>query len=301
MQVHAPIRTATFWMAVFPVFGLMANPPTKESTSLYSRLIELNIQLRDKSGERRSAAIISTYRELAAGSSVCSRPIADTAIADDFFRANAFAEFYSLAEADVDTLGCLYRELLTDGRATDWHTRTYAGALVTVARFDDANRLLAQVEGGHAGFLPHITSASSLTPSGPWRYLSMDENHTATIGTWTPVAGHLQVIAVVHPACAFSTRALTDIESNEDLRWLRESLLLLVPPDPSLPGRGILDWNNAHPDLSMKRMYTWSDWQQLTRLDTPTFYLMQGDHVVQTFEGWPNAEGIAQIRAALTR
>ena len=59
------------------------------------------------------------FGRAAAGSSVCSHPIADTAIADDFFRATAFAEFYSLAEVDVDTLGCLYRELLTDGRATD--------------------------------------------------------------------------------------------------------------------------------------------------------------------------------------
>lgn len=301
MQVCGPIRTAIFWMAVLPIFGLMASPPVKEVHPLYNRLIELNVQLRGESGERRSEAVISRYRELAAGISACSHPIGDADVADDLFRATAFAEFYSLAEADVATLGCLYRELLTNGRATDWHTRTYAGALVTVARFDDANRLLKQLEDGRVALLPHISTAASLEPGRPWRYLSLDDSHTAATQAWTPVAGHLQVIAVVHPACAFSTRALADIESNEDLRWLRERLLLLVPPDPSLPTKGILDWNDAHPGLAMQRMYTWDDWRPITRLDTPTFYLMQGDRVVQTFEGWPNVAGVARMRAALAR
>ena len=301
MKFHATVHTTFLWMFMLSVFGLMANPPAEESGPLYSQLVALNNQLRDESGQRRVAAIVSNYRRLTTGISVCSHPIGDAARTDDLFRATAFTEFYSLAEADVDTLGCLYRELLTDGRATDWHTRTYAGALVTVARFDDANRLLAHLESGQAAFLPHITATPSLTPDGPWRYLSLEDGRSAATRTWTPVAGHLQVIAIVHPACAFSTRALTDIGSNEDLRWLRERLLLLVPPDPSLPGKGILDWNNAHPDLPMQRMYTWGDWQPLTRLDTPTFYLMQGDRVIQTFEGWPNVEGMARMRAALPR
>lgn len=301
MRLHAPVRTAILWMAVLPIFGLMASPPAKDAHPLYGRLVELNLQLRGESGERRSEAVISSYRKLTTGISVCSRPIGDVELTDDLFRATAFAEFYSLAEADVETLGCLYQELLRNGGATDWHTRTYAGALVTVARFDDANRLLEQSGDGQAALLPRISIAASGAPDGPWRYLSLDGDNTAATRTWTPVAGHLQVIAVVHPSCVFSTRALADIESNEDLRWLRERLLLLVPPDPSLPRKGILDWNDAHPDLPMQRMYTLDDWQPLTRLDTPTFYLMQGDRVVQTFEGWPNVEGMLRMRAALVR
>ncbi len=300
MRLHASIRTAILWMAVSPIFGLMAHPPAKD-TSLYDHLVELNVQLRDESGKRRSEVIVSNYRRLAPDISACSHPIGDAILTDDLFRATAFAEFYSLAEVDVDTLGCLYRELLKDGRATDWHARTYAGALVTVARFDDANRILEQVKDGQTALLPRVTSAPGLAAVGPWRYLSLEDSHTAVLRNWAPMAGHFQVIAVVHPACAFSIRALAEIGSREDLRWLRERLLLLVPPDPSLPSEGILDWNNAHPDLPMQRMYTWGDWRPLPSLDTPTFYLMEGDRVMQTFEGWPNVEEMARMRAAVSR
>ena len=301
MRIHTIVRATIFWMVAFSISTSMANPPAAQSNPLYTQLAILNIQLRGESGQRRAEIITEKYRMLAAGFSPCLRPTGDAAISEELFRATAFAEFYSLADADVDTLGCLYGELSADGRSTDWHTLTYAGALVTVARFATANQYLAQVEGGRTPMLPQITSAPDLPAGAQWRYLSLESDSSAITNAWTPVTGQLQIVAVVHPACAFSARALSDIASQNDLRWLRERLLLLVPPDPSLPAEGILHWNSAHPNLPMQRMYTRSDWQPLSNLDTPTFYLMRGAEVVQVFEGWPNAEGLAKMQAALSR
>lgn len=90
-----------------------------------------------------------------------------------------------------------------------------------------------------------------------------------------------------------------EITGRNDLAWLREWLILLVPPGSTLPASGMLEWNRSHPDLPMHRMYTRDDWATLASLDTPTFYLMQGTQVIERFEGWPDDAGLQRLQAAL--
>ena len=301
MQIRNLIRTAIFCVGSLLVHGAAAAQPVGEGGPLYSELMALNFQLREETGQQRASTVVERYRSLVGNLDPCSHPVADAVRADDLFRATWLAQFYSLSAADTDALGCLYRQLARAGAATDFHTRSYAEALISMTRFAEANVLLEKVEDGDRPALPQITPDPAPAGNGQWRLLSLQSASQAVVSNWTPVPGRLQVIAVVHPSCHFSAAALAEITSSNNLAWLRERVLLLVPAGGHFPGTGMLDWNRSHPELPMQRMYSRDDWKPITSVDTPTFYLMKGAEVVQTFEGWPNVDGVERLRAALAR
>ena len=270
----------------------------EEGESLHGQLATLNHALRYTDGLQRAAQITERYQSLMAGRNPCSLA-SDTKSLDDIFRATAFAQLYSLSESHVDTLTCLYQKLLRSETVSTWHTITYAGALVSIARFDDANRLLEEIKDRQTSPLPVIKQAPADANRDSWRLLSLENTDEASVSHWKPAPEHLQVVAVVHPACGPSARAMGEITGRNDLAWLRDRLILLVPPGSTLPARGMLEWNRSHPDLPMHCMYTRDDWAALASLDTPTFYLMQGTQVIERFQGWPNDAGLQRLQAAL--
>ena len=299
MPIRPTIRATIFMVAALASFCAAANQSPSASDSLYGQLATLNISLRTASGQEREAGVVERYETLMTAMPPCPHDADDVAFIDDLFKATAFAQLYSLSQGHTDTLGCLYQALLQSGNSSDWHTLTYAGALISVARFSQANLLLQQLGDRQVSPLPHIAADHAAVANTQWRMLALESPSQAAITRWAPAPEHLHVVAVVHPACGFSARAMADIASNNDLAWLRENLLLLVPPQEELPIKGILEWNRAHPQLPMQRMYTRADWAALASLDTPTFYLMQGTQVMERFEGWPNDAGLQRLQAAL--
>ncbi|WP_369975384.1 hypothetical protein [Xanthomonas bundabergensis] len=302
MRCLACAGAAILWMAALFTSPASAAPGKAGGATLYEQLADLNAQLSSESGQSRSDAVVRLYRQLTADVHPClqGQGSAGDFNDDDLFRATAFAELYSLEVADVDALGCLYRKLAAAGVLTRWHTQTYAGALVSVSRYSEANELRERTEAPGLPVLPQLQVPRVSAGQG-WRMLSIQDRLHAQVQAWNPEAHHPHVVAVVHPACAFSVRALSEIEQRPELQWLRDKLLLVVPPDASLPLDGILAWNTAHPSLPMHPMYLRADWKALTSLDTPTFYLVRDGHVVGSFEGWPNQQGVAALRAGLSR
>lgn len=291
---------AILWVAALFAPSASAAPGNAAASTLYEQLASLNAQLRSESGQARSDAVVRLYRQLTADVHPCVEEGAGDFNDDDLFRATAFAELYSLEAADVDTLGCLYRKLAAAGALTNWHTQTYAGALVSVSRYSEANELRTRTEVPGLPVLPELQVVRA-SAGQEWRMLSIQDRMHAQVQAWNQHAQHPQVVAVVHPACAFSVRALSEIEQRPELQWLRDNLLLVVPPDASLPLNGLLEWSAAHPTLAMHPMYVRADWKPLTSLDTPTFYLVRDGQVIDSFEGWPNPQGLAALRAGLAR
>ncbi|WP_052689845.1 hypothetical protein [Xanthomonas albilineans] len=290
------MRVAIFWMATLFVFNALAAPGEASDATLYGQLADLNVRLRDERCPVRSAAVVQLYRQRTAGIHPCSEEVARGVSDDDLFRATAVAEFYSHDPADVDVLGCLYRKLQAAGALTEWHTKTYVGALVTVARYAQANQLAAP----GMDVLPQLEFDDGVKQQA-WRMLWIQDRMHAQVKAWHPGAHHTHVVAVVHPDCHFSVRALLDIDTRPELRWLRNNLLLVVPPDPTLSIDDIMAWNSAHPRLQMHPMYLRSDWIALNSLDTPTFYVVRDGKVLDSFDGWPNPQGLSALRATLSR
>lgn len=291
---------AIFWVAVLYASAASAAPGDAPADTLYGQLADLNARLRDENGQSRGEAVVRLYRRLTVDAHPCSQAAAEDFSNDDLFRATAFAELYSLEAADVDALGCLYRKLAAAGASTSWHAQAYAGALATVSRYAEANALRQRAAAPGLPVLPHLEVSRADAGQG-WRMLSMQDRMHARVQAWNPDAHRAHIVAVVHPACAFSVRALSEIEQRADLHWLRDNVLLVVPPDASLPLDGILAWNTAHPRLPMHPMYLRADWKALASLDTPTFYVVRDGQVLDSFDGWPNPEGVAALQAAISR
>ncbi|UXA51583.1 hypothetical protein M0D45_12610 [Xanthomonas prunicola] len=283
------------WMAFFAIYVPTA---IAGNYKIYDRVANFNAQYRNQVGQTRSRAVVALYRQLSATTRPCLNRGITHFDADDLFRATAFVEIYSKDPVDVDTLGCLYHRLAASGKATDWHTRTYIGALVTVSRYNEANALRQQMSLLDLPVLPQLHFTGRAAAQG-WRILSLQDAAHASVEAWHPVAHSAQVVAMVHPACHFSVRALLEIERRPDLQWLRENLLLLVAPGRTLPVEDLLSWNAAHPQLQMHPMYLRADWEKLASIDTPTFYIVRDGEVIYVFEGWPNTKGLQGLQQTL--
>ncbi|MCI2245671.1 hypothetical protein L3067_13765 [Xanthomonas sp. PPL568] len=300
MQAAPHLGAAILWMAALFAPLAYSAPERASADSLYEQLADLNAHLGEESGQSRGDAVVRRYRQLTARVRACEEEAAHGFNIDDLFKATAYAELYSLEVADVDALGCLYRQLASAGAVTNWHTQTYAGALVTVSRYSEANELRKGSGSPNSPALPDLRIPPAAASAG-FRFITLQDRRHAQVEVWNPESHRGHIVAVVHPTCAFSVRALSEIEKNPELQWLRDNLLLVVPPDASLAVNGILAWNTAHPGLPMHPMYLRRDWKVLKSLDTPTFYLVQDGTILASFEGWPNAKGLAAIQAALQR
>ncbi|RBE99505.1 hypothetical protein [Xanthomonas oryzae] len=266
--------------------------------SLYDALADLSESAQVSSGAQRAEAVVSLYERMVGTADPCAAaklPFDE----DDLFRATVLAEGYSFDPRYVHKLGCLYARLQRQGRVTRWHIISYADALASISRFDAANRILAALPTRPLAPLPTLAFERPLGSSR--RVIDIVSPTHAVVRVFALHDDRLAILAVVHPDCHFSANGLNAIVSSEDDRWLRERLVLLVAPGARPPIDGIAQWNRRQPMLPMHLMYQRSDWAFLHSTGTPTFYLVRGSTILETFAGWPNSDGLARMKAALQR
>lgn len=211
----------------------------------------------------------------------------------DLFDATALIAFYARDPATLARLQCLYDTLQTRALATEDQHRAMRGALIALQRFDAANALGARLSKTPSA-LPEIRGTS--LPGRPvLRLGSLAQVERAVLAE-----DGLRVVAVVHPYCGFSRRALEAITTAAEYAWLRDHLQLLVPIGQVWPGQEMLDWNAAHPDLPMQPMVADPAWQDVETDQTPLFHLMRDGKVIDTVAGWPpEGADLRALRAAL--
>lgn len=211
----------------------------------------------------------------------------------DLFDATALVAFYAREPATLARLQCLYDALATRDLARDDQHRAMRGALIALQRFDQANAL-----NGRLATTPAVLPAIHGVPL-PGRPL-LRLNTLAQVERAVLAEDGLRVVAVVHPHCGFSRRALQAITTGPEYAWLRERLQLVVPIGQAWPGQDMLDWNLAHPTLPMQPMVADPSWALLDTGQTPVFYLLRDGVVIQTVTGWtPEGADLGAIRAAL--
>ncbi|WP_045760498.1 hypothetical protein [Xanthomonas albilineans] len=266
--------------------------------SLYDALADLSESVQVSSGAQRAEAVVSLYQRMAGTADPCAAaklPFDE----DDLFRATVLAEGYSFDPRHVHKLGCLYARLQRQGRATRWHVISYADALASISRFDAANRIQAALSTRPVAPLPTLAFERPLGSSR--RVIDIVSPTRAVVRAFALHDDRLAILAVVHPDCHFAANGLNEIVTSEDDRWLRERLVLLVAPGTNPPIDGIVQWNRRQPRLPMHLMYRRSDWAFLHSIGTPTFYLVRGTTILDTFAGWPNPDGLARMKAVLQR
>ncbi|MCF7750367.1 hypothetical protein KQ945_06390 [Bacillus subtilis subsp. subtilis] len=211
----------------------------------------------------------------------------------DLFESTALVAFYAREPATLVRLQCLYDVLVARDLAAEEQHRAMRGSFIVLQRFEQANALNSRLSNAPTA-LPEIRG--SVLPGKPLlRLHSLVEVERATLAE-----DGLRVVAVVHPYCGFSQRALEAITTRPEYAWLRDHLQLVVPNGQGWPGQEMLDWNAAHPTLPMRPMVADTSWQVLDTGQTPVFYLLRDGKVVDTVTGWaPEGADLRAIRAAL--
>ncbi|WAT14978.1 hypothetical protein [Xanthomonas fragariae] len=264
--------------AVIAVMAALLLPLSTLAQTSYDDLVNYNSSLREASGVERARAVMARYDTLYAAPANALRTASDAAL-EDRFRSTTLVFVYSLSKKHAEDLKRIGMELERRGKLSPWHAGEIAGAFVAVR---DIEGLRWARRRWPATQLPEFPTLAGLGGN-------VIEVNTLTQLTRRQLDLHrLQVVAVVHPSCGFSQRALQDIATRPEYAWLRARLILLVPPETSLPIAGIHAWNAVHSDLPMRLMSSREEWRMLPSLDTPTFYLVSDATVRDSTEGWPN-------------
>ncbi len=200
---------------------------------------------------------------------------------EDAFAATQLVNFYAPDAQRLDQMQCLLPRLQGQGDAMKARADELHRALIAQRRFAQANALRADA-GLDAKVLPGITGD---TVAARQVLVLSDAEHA--VRRTLPQQGW-QVVALVHPYCGFSQRALAAITTDPAFAGLRPHLQLVVPNDQSWPIQQMLDWNRAHPDLPMQPLQPGPAWTALRTGQTPTFHLLKDGALMTTALGWEN-------------
>lgn len=242
---------------------------------------------------QRLAAMRSAYTQAAPVRMERSQCMAQTdGRLEDLFQATALIAFYARDTSSLDRLQCLHDALVTRGQASAAHHRALRGTLISLQQFERANAVGAALADAGA---PLPTIRGSIPQGKPLLGLiSFDEAERVALSE-----DGLRVVAMVHPYCGFSRRALEAITTQAHYAWLRPHLQLVVPIGQQWPGQEMMDWNTAHADLPMRPMVVDPAWAGFEQNETPAFHLVRDGTVIATVTGW-RGEGaeLGAIRAA---
>ena len=211
---------------------------------------------------------------------------------EDLFQATALIAFYARDTSSLQRLQCLHDALVARGQASAAHHRALRGTLISLQQFERANAVGAALADAVAT-LPTIRGS---VPQGRplLGLISLNEAERVALSE-----DGLRVVAMVHPYCGFSRRALEAITTQAKYAWLRPHLQLVVPIGQQWPGRELIDWNAAHAELPMRPMVVDPAWGGFEQSETPAFHLVRDGTVIATVTGW-RGEGaeLGAIRAA---
>ncbi len=211
---------------------------------------------------------------------------------EDLFQATALIAFYARDTSSLERLQCLHDALVARGQASAAHHRALHGTLISLQHFERANAVGAALADAVA---PLPTIRGSVPQGKPLLGLiSLDEAERVALSE-----DGLRVVAMVHPYCGFSRRALEAITTQAKYAWLRPHLQLVVPIGQQWPGQELIDWNAAHAELPMRPMVVDPAWGGFEQSETPAFHLVRDGTVIATVTGW-RGEGaeLGAIRAA---
>lgn len=212
---------------------------------------------------------------------------------DEAFEATVLVNFYAKQPLLLQRLRCLLPRLRASGAATPEQLKAVHRAMIAQRQFAQANALRAS-EGLDVALMPQLQGAVS-----PQRQVLMlaDAGHAQRQDL--PQQGW-RVLAIVHPYCGFSMRALAAISTEPAWAWLRPHLQLVVPNDQSWPIGPMLEWNQAHPQLPLQPLQPGPAWASLSTGETPTFHLLHDGDLVTTITGWENdGQALAELQERL--
>lgn len=212
------------------------------------------------------------------------------------FRAAELVEFYSRDPAYLDDLRSALLELERRKIATDVQRTSFFRALIGLRQFDAARDYLTSNPGLQVEAVPDIQSPGEDSGS-PVVYVVGKAGRSLQT-RYVDIDKGTRLVVVAHPSCAFSRRAMEDLEGDKELRPVLRHVLWLAPVDQHLHLDEVSDWNLNHPLTPVVIARRLSDWPVFNDWATPHFYLLRNGKLVGEFAGWPkkgNREKLVQM------
>jgi hypothetical protein len=104
----------------------------------------------------------------------------------------------------------------------------------------------------------------------------------------------IRLVAVVHPLCSFSKRALTAIASAQP-GMASSRAVYLAPVDQMLFLSELIEWNGANDSVEILLANSREDWPFIDRWATPSFYILRDGQVTATLIGWPDDSQLEKL------
>lgn len=193
---------------------------------------------------------------------------------DDHFRVlhqSAVDELVERGESQPDDLLRLHHSLV------DWRD------------FTSAHRLRARHPDIAFKIPPEIVPRDTAkTPAGRWVY-RVDDNHHRLMETPLQFGNGRHLLALIHPGCPHSRRAVTALSQDADLlAALDGKVSWLTSPDGIFHLPVFQEWNRTYPGFQIVIPVDPWDWDIVDTWGFPIFLLLEDGQVIEQWQGWPD-------------
>jgi hypothetical protein len=259
---------------------LGAAPHTSSISTLYENV--QRIERESDAGTTRLAALRLEYER---GVPASLRMLDCDAIGSEqlegLFLATHLLVLHAPETALLDRMICLHNAMDTTKLAKYFHHQKLHGAMVVLRKFSDANLLRLR----YNLRVPELPALSTQEGSEPTALMVKDNGTVVAMPLLRPTGW--QVIAVVHPHCAPSRRAMDQVMNSSESAWMLPHLKLLMPAGPDWLQKEMKEWNALHPGHPIAAELPGSSLEGVQTDETPVFYLMHDGGIVDVIRGWP--------------
>ena len=219
---------------------------------------------------------------------------------DVMFSAAWLTATLTLEKSHVQDMTLLLMNLQRRGVASREHYVHMYEMYVGMRMFTEARQLAKQHFFPEMETLPELNGSTILIPGQPTELeLSLGKRELTRRSV---DLAQSQVIVIAHPLCHFSRAVARAIQEDPVLaesfgshaRWL-------APQDTHIEFDVIQQWNEAHTEQRTSIAFQESEWPMVDSWSTPTFYFLEGGHVVAKVEGWPKEGHRAELIAGLQK
>lgn len=284
-------------MLVMSINIACADAVGKSLEAAYSELLELEDATSDSPGDQRRQRLSEAYaRDFSA---IVRSPGLSGAASSDLdllLRAGHRLAFYSNDRRYLDDMTLVMKARRSASSSED--LRLYHATLVQFRDFDAARRLAQEHPGIDLEPVPLVQPIDAGGRADAYA-IGIEQNRLREIDVATD--GDV-LLAIVHPLCGFSLRAMQDLRNSPLLR--DTTLVWMAPVAQRLYYDVLQQWNVEHPDQEIVLARATADWPMIDDWATPNFYLLRNGQVLSHFSGWPktgNWQALRDLLAAGSR
>lgn len=243
---------------------------------------------------QRMRVMEETYENLFPGSADTDPTQLSDAELGFNFRSTYIAAHFSRRLHHFAILSAQLSELESRGASNEDQRRKLHETMMALRLFEKADEYRARHPDLGLPAIPEIVTSKVLVDDGPLVY-RVHRSDFKLIRDTAPIKDGIRIVAVVHPSCNPSRRALSDIMLDRRI-WpaVRNVTQWMTPQGARLDFQLLQKWNREHSEVEIKIPDSVRDWPMLTDWSTPHFYLLKDGEVVDEFMGWPSDGGNQQ-------